>query len=333
MATCVGPPDVIIKGSTGVFINFKPAARMGDMTAHGGVIVMGSPNVIIGEIGAPSPGAAGIGGIVAGMAMSGLPVSAKNPSKYGTPAAVKIPPECSYLNKQFRAEGKPAQFDPNRRKATVAEAKKIQYTFPGAKTPVDATSQTVTIGGHDVNVIRAGSGPVEKDTVLPSTDQVAQSLGAVPANQYGYIKNVVVSPDRSPDDAYWAKQYNSPGFRSEATGGADGTVTWYPIPKDSPMIPDETMVHESGHTYSDNIWKKPADWKPWEKAMAADGRAPSEYAESAKEEDFSESLVMYTMSKGTPCEATARALYPERYKILDNLLQPKPTTPPAKGSK
>ncbi len=48
MVTCVGPPDTIIKGSATVLIGGKPAARMGDSTAHGGVIVMGCPTVMIG---------------------------------------------------------------------------------------------------------------------------------------------------------------------------------------------------------------------------------------------------------------------------------------------
>ena len=48
MATCVGPPDVIVKGSATVLIGSMPAARIGDMTAHGGVIVMGFPQVMIG---------------------------------------------------------------------------------------------------------------------------------------------------------------------------------------------------------------------------------------------------------------------------------------------
>ena len=47
MCTCVGPPDVIVKGSFKVIIGGKPAARMGDMTAHGGVIVAGYPLVMI----------------------------------------------------------------------------------------------------------------------------------------------------------------------------------------------------------------------------------------------------------------------------------------------
>ena len=47
MCTCVGPPDSIIMGSPTVLIGGMPAARMGDSTAHGGVIVMGCPTVII----------------------------------------------------------------------------------------------------------------------------------------------------------------------------------------------------------------------------------------------------------------------------------------------
>lgn len=48
MATCVGPPDSIVKGSMTVLICNMPAARMGDMTAHGGTIVLGCPTVLIG---------------------------------------------------------------------------------------------------------------------------------------------------------------------------------------------------------------------------------------------------------------------------------------------
>jgi uncharacterized Zn-binding protein involved in type VI secretion len=48
MAVCAGGPDVIAMGSFTVLIGGQPAARMGDMTAHGGVIVMGLPTVMIG---------------------------------------------------------------------------------------------------------------------------------------------------------------------------------------------------------------------------------------------------------------------------------------------
>ena len=48
MLTCAGPPDSIIKGSATVLIGGMPAARQGDSTAHGGVITVGCPTVIIG---------------------------------------------------------------------------------------------------------------------------------------------------------------------------------------------------------------------------------------------------------------------------------------------
>jgi len=48
VCVCVGPPDSIIKGSATVLICNKPAARLGDSTAHGGTIVAGCPTVMIG---------------------------------------------------------------------------------------------------------------------------------------------------------------------------------------------------------------------------------------------------------------------------------------------
>ena len=48
-ALCVGPADKISSGSATVFINGKPAARMGDSCAHGGKIIIGSSNVFIGD--------------------------------------------------------------------------------------------------------------------------------------------------------------------------------------------------------------------------------------------------------------------------------------------
>jgi uncharacterized Zn-binding protein involved in type VI secretion len=48
IAICVGPPDVIVQASTTVLIGGQQAARIGDLTAHGGVIVTGEPTVLIG---------------------------------------------------------------------------------------------------------------------------------------------------------------------------------------------------------------------------------------------------------------------------------------------
>ena len=48
MLVCVGPPDSIVKGSATVMIGGVPAARLGDATAHGGTILLGAFNVMIG---------------------------------------------------------------------------------------------------------------------------------------------------------------------------------------------------------------------------------------------------------------------------------------------
>lgn len=48
MLLCVGPPDSIVRGSSTVMIAGMPAARVGDSTAHGGTILLGAFNVMIG---------------------------------------------------------------------------------------------------------------------------------------------------------------------------------------------------------------------------------------------------------------------------------------------
>jgi uncharacterized Zn-binding protein involved in type VI secretion len=48
MAVCVGPPDVIALGSFTVLVGGMPAARVLDLTAHGGTIVLGEFTVLIG---------------------------------------------------------------------------------------------------------------------------------------------------------------------------------------------------------------------------------------------------------------------------------------------
>ena len=60
LATCVGPPDVLVKGSPTVLVNNLPAVRiLVDTTAHGGMIVVGCFTVLIGEGGGAGGGGGG----------------------------------------------------------------------------------------------------------------------------------------------------------------------------------------------------------------------------------------------------------------------------------
>jgi hypothetical protein len=245
--------------------------------------------------------------------------SSKPPAAPVQPCPITIPKGCEYLKKGGTVEAPQGDFDRIRKKTTIGPEKAIKHKFPGDKKDVDAISQTVTIDGRDVEVIRPKNSVSPKN--LPSTDQIAKSLGAVPSKQLDNVNTVELSNQPNPDDAYWAKEYKDPNFYSAATGGPGG-VTFYP--KDTPWdqaFCDSTAIHEGGHAYSGELWKDKKLEDGWKKAIAADKQSPSTYADNAPTEDFSESLVMYSLSKGTPCEATARALYPNRYAELERLLK------------
>ena len=47
-AVCVGPPDMIARGSVTVLVGSLPCARIGDLTVHGGSILSGMPTVLVG---------------------------------------------------------------------------------------------------------------------------------------------------------------------------------------------------------------------------------------------------------------------------------------------
>ena len=55
LLTCAGGPDTIATGSATVLINNMMAARMLDLSVHGGVITLGCPTVFIGGPAPPAP--------------------------------------------------------------------------------------------------------------------------------------------------------------------------------------------------------------------------------------------------------------------------------------
>jgi uncharacterized Zn-binding protein involved in type VI secretion len=98
MATCVGPPDVIVKGSLTVLIGSMPAARIGDITAHGGNIVLGEMTVMIGDSGHGGGGGGG-GSVAAGGGPVAAPAAAfTNAARSGSALVCKGPcPACGHL--------------------------------------------------------------------------------------------------------------------------------------------------------------------------------------------------------------------------------------------
>lgn len=46
-AFCVGPPDVVVMGAVTVLANGKPCTRITSNCAHGGMVIMGAPTVLL----------------------------------------------------------------------------------------------------------------------------------------------------------------------------------------------------------------------------------------------------------------------------------------------
>lgn len=193
------------------------------------------------------------------------------------------------------------------------------HDFRGGK--ADAVKYEVEIDGKKIPVFLPKS--PKKDEVH-SIQEMAKGLAALPASSRALVKQVVVEAKQNPDDAYWAQQYNDPNFSSYMTAGADGIINVYPSkPKQSQDYLDGTLIHETGHTLSMKKWGSDDNdkrWNDWKAAIKSDGIVPSKYGKASVGEDFSETLVLYHQSKGTPQEAELRALMPERFKIIDEML-------------
>ncbi|MEO6832077.1 MAG: hypothetical protein ABI378_06965, partial [Chitinophagaceae bacterium] len=96
---------------TGVMIGGKPAARMGDSCAHGGVIMGGCPTVLIGEAGGGGGGGIALMPVKVMLdVMHSMPVyvqkeisqiiSAKNAAEYGQ-ALMHNVATCPICSKQY----------------------------------------------------------------------------------------------------------------------------------------------------------------------------------------------------------------------------------------
>ncbi len=190
----------------------------------------------------------------------------------------------------------------------------------------EGTTYDVKVGDQTVKVTMPKTPPAGSN--LPSIDDVAKSIAALPPEARALVKEVVINPGQNPDDAFWAQKYNQPGFRSYMTAGEEGIVNIYPTTAaQSQSVLENSMVHETGHVLSQQRFGSSTDdarWDAWKKAGEKDAIIPSQYGKNSPGEDFAETLVIYMNVKGTPAEAELRALMPERFKLLDEMLGRRP---------
>ncbi|HZO16819.1 MAG TPA: hypothetical protein VFB62_26260, partial [Polyangiaceae bacterium] len=252
-----------------------------------------------------------------------------------------IPPQCAYLKgESYNPEPPPDAWKKVRRRFKVSttprEGKVLPYTKEGIDSSVpienrmmDVNIYDATIGKQTVPILSPKSGPAAGGNHLPTVNEIAKALAVLPPGQLKQVKQVVLTP---------GLQHNDPpddDFATVASASCDGRVNFYQsLPTQTQEKIDATMVHESGHTTACALWGKPDDPKftndDWEKARAADNNFVSGYAKdhfdktSSSSEDYAESLVIYSASKGTECEKHARKRYPNRFKFLDKQVGGKP---------
>ncbi len=155
-----------------------------------------------------------------------------------------------------------------------------------------------------------------------SVQKAAEAASYLPKNARAVIKTVLLNVVENPDDAYWAVEYNDPGFHSYMTAGASGVVTIYP---DKAALPNDnymrgTMIHETGHTWSYQTWGQDTSkgkWVEWKSAMDSDKVSVSGYAMASIAEDVAETIQIYVSTQGDARFDEYRAIVPNRFAMLD----------------
>lgn len=216
---------------------------------------------------------------------------------------------CSFLNPRttdtvvapqeafdrLRRDSGPAKISPPQPTASQA------WPHGGASA---AVAQGITIDGKAIGVIR----PTDADAAgknLPSTAQLAEALRAIPASQRAHTTKVILSPRPHPE---------SKPLATIAGEAGRGEITLFPVNKSQSQNDfDNRVMHESGHNYQGTLWNSGAAVGEWQTAATADHSLPSQYAGFNPGDDFCEFGVLYNTARGTPCEASARKLYPNRW--------------------
>lgn len=240
-------------------------------------------------------------------------------SPYPAPVANNdIAADCSYFDGTKQRIDAPADFYKHTNTVRVSPGRQSTHEFLGGGMG-PATEYDATINGHPVSIFTPHRSPAVGSAMVDE-NTMAKALETIPPQQYEHLHSVAVNSSPYSEDAYWKNEYDNPAFYSGANASIDKGINFYPWngwAEISQQYVDSTMLHESGHLWTEAHWKDPSLKQGWLDAMESDGQAPSQYARSNANEDFAESANMYWSSKGTPCEAEGRKRYPARYRYFD----------------
>lgn len=197
------------------------------------------------------------------------------------------------------------------------------YDFNDGSGGVQKTAKaTVYITADGTHFVYPKSYDRKKQTLSP--DDAIATWYQVPENVRQKIQKVVEIVDYyNPQDAIWRKRYKN-FTHSYATGGNKITL-WRASYHDLNYLA-ETYCHEGGH-YIDctlpgtSLSNRYCTQTEWQNAMANDLKTSGKkswraYGENSPLEDFADSIAYYTFQN-----ARFTALFPERSKLLANILK------------
>ena len=178
----------------------------------------------------------------------------------------------------------------------------------------DARRYWVKIGSQctEVNI------PKELVDTAPvyDIDMIAKSLAVLPEWIREMVNRVNINLKPHPHNKKWPMSTN-----------AHGIIEVFPVDRfRSQHRRVGGLIHECGHILSLREWGGRGDlrWEGWAWAMKSDGIPISNYGQTSMYEDFAEAFVLYVLleMKGNKShEAEIRALMPERFRILDRLVE------------
>ena len=165
-----------------------------------------------------------------------------------------------------------------------------------------------------------------KQTIRP--DDVFRQYYELPEYYRKEIqKTIVVCDYQNPQDSYWAKEYNMPGFKSYMIGGKEITVWEYTRQHDMDYF-TKALVHEGGHYIDHFTANNISRSKEWADAVTDDLKAtgfdaPSDYARDTARnnpgyfvEDFADSCAEFVTNRDFFV-----ANFPNRAGIIKRLLK------------
>lgn len=177
------------------------------------------------------------------------------------------------------------------------------FTYQSLANPEDMIS--VELGGIEHVFPEQMAGGIADDFILRVLPYRRTPKILHEANQ-----RIVYSIQANKDDAYWAVQYNKPGFVSVATGG-DGTICVY----HGSGLDTGTYTHESGHNLATKLWGSTHPDPNSEYGLAQKVEAPvSDYAKNGPNEDFADACKMYVIYHDKLKEQ-----FPKKYEALKKI--------------